>query len=213
MHAVGRCSCATLASTGRTHRAIHERTTPPPHHRGRSNSEKRREAAFPPIVPVDYRVSQSGSHDAFSGLLLVPCPLQQRDPDFLCPRQHLVGPRPHTAQSQCHQVIRYHLIVILRTHDLLLNSTETLATMIQQLLPETLEYLENTNTAHYGSEFTSWSKSQVYGLTETQCFLSFLSAVLERNSPKDDEALSYTSRLSSAFTESRASSAMMSSYR
>lgn len=105
VHAVSRCSCATLASTGRTHRAIHERTTPPLDHGGRSNSEKRREAAFPPIVPVDYRVSQSGSHDAFSGLLLVPCPLQQRDPNFLCPCQHLVGPRPHTAQSQRHQVI------------------------------------------------------------------------------------------------------------
>lgn len=91
--------------------------------------------------------------------------------------------------------------------------------MIRELLPETLEYLENVATKHHGAEYTMWSRSQVHGLTETQCFLSLLSAVLERNSPKDDSGLSYTasgshsSRGNSTTSDSRASSTVMKSYR
>jgi len=97
-------------------------------------------------------------------------------------------------------------------------STETLATMIKQLLPDTLEYLHNLNTEHLGALYTSHLQSRVSGITETRCFLNFLSAVLERNSPKVDSSLTYTgtasrsSRVSSQMTESRASSAMLHSY-
>ena len=99
-------------------------------------------------------------------------------------------------------------------------STETLASMIKQVLPETLEYLQETNTKHLGAVYTEWSQSQVYGLTETRCFLNLLSAVLERNAPKVETALTYTgtasqlqsrpgsSRLSEV--QSRASSVMWS---
>ena len=90
--------------------------------------------------------------------------------------------------------------------------------MIRQLLPETLEYLEQTNLKHYGAEYRAWSRSQVYGMVETQTLLNLLSAVLERNSPKRDTESSYTgmssrysgSRASSSMTESRATSAMTS---
>lgn len=87
--------------------------------------------------------------------------------------------------------------------------------MIRQLLPETLEYLAQTNTKHCGETYAMWSRSQVYSLTETQCFLNLLSAVLERNSPKEEVGLScrgtgsYSSRGSSVMSESRASSVMM----
>ena len=89
--------------------------------------------------------------------------------------------------------------------------------MIRQLLPETLEYLENVATKHHGAEYTMWSRSQVHGLTETQCFLSLLSAVLEKNSPKDDSSQSYTasgshSSRGSNTSDSRAGS-VMKSYR
>ena len=86
--------------------------------------------------------------------------------------------------------------------------------MIHQLLPETLEYLEGVNTQQHGAEYMAWSKSQVYGLSETHTFLSLLSAILERNSPKEDSGLSNTgmssrsSRTTSAMSESRASSVM-----
>ena len=95
-------------------------------------------------------------------------------------------------------------------------SAETLAVMIRQLLPETLKYLHEVNTESSREEYTLWSRSQVRGLTETQCFLGLLSAVLERNSPKDavvgmssrSTACSHSSRASSTM-ESRASSAML----
>lgn len=90
--------------------------------------------------------------------------------------------------------------------------------MIKQLLPDTLEYLHNLNTEHLGALYTSHLQSRVSGIAETRCFLNFLSAVLERNSPKVDSSLTYTgtasrsSRVSSQMTESRASSAMLHSY-
>ena len=90
--------------------------------------------------------------------------------------------------------------------------------MIKQLLPDTLVYLHEINTKCLGTTYTQWASSQVYGMTETQCFLNFLSAVLERNSPKVESSVTHTglgsrsSRLSSRM-ESRASSAMLTSYR
>ena len=89
--------------------------------------------------------------------------------------------------------------------------------MIRQLLPETLDYLARANTEHSKETYTVWSRSQVFGLTETQCFLGLLSAVLERNAPKEDWSSSqrgtgsYGSRGSSVMSvaESRAGSAMM----
>ena len=81
------------------------------------------------------------------------------------------------------------------------HSTETLAIMINQLLPETLTYLTAINSQHYGADYKMWRSSQVYGLIETQCFLRFLSAVLERNAPKEEMAAwsrSNTSRSSRA---------------
>lgn len=92
--------------------------------------------------------------------------------------------------------------------------------MIKQLLPETLQYLHETNTRSVGALYLTWVDSQVYGVTETRCFVNLLSAVLERNAPKVDSSLAYTgtasisSRLSSSrLTESRASSAVLSAYR
>ena len=100
------------------------------------------------------------------------------------------------------------------------SSTETLATMIKQLLPETLNYLHETNSRCLGALYSTWVDSQVYGATETRCFVNLLSAVLERNAPKIDSAFTHTgtasisSRLSSSrLIDSRASSAMLSTYR
>ena len=98
-------------------------------------------------------------------------------------------------------------------------STETLATMIKQLLPETLNHLHETNTRYLGALYSTWVDSQVYGVTETRCFTNLLSAVLERNAPKVDSAFTHTgtasisSRLSGSRIDSRASSAMLSTYR
>ena len=96
-------------------------------------------------------------------------------------------------------------------------STETLASMIKQLLPETLNYLQETNTRCLGALYSTWVDSQVYGVTETRCFINLLSAVLERNAPKIDSAFIHTgtaSRLSgSRLIDSRASSAVLSTYR
>lgn len=99
-------------------------------------------------------------------------------------------------------------------------STETLAKMIKQLLPETLEFLQEINTKCSSTPYSLWSNSQTYGMTETQCFLNLLSAVLERNAPKVESSVTHTgmtsrsSRMSSSrLTESRASSAMLTSYR
>ena len=97
-------------------------------------------------------------------------------------------------------------------------STETLASMIKQLLPDTLEYLQNLNTKHSGPLYISHLQNRVFGITETRCFLNFLSAVLERNSPKVDSSLTYagtasrSSRVSSQMSVSRSSSAMFHSY-
>lgn len=92
--------------------------------------------------------------------------------------------------------------------------------MIKQLLPDTLQYLHETNTRCISALYSTWVDNQVYGLTETNCFVNLLSAVLERNAPKVDSTLTYTgtgsisSRLSSSqLTESRASSAVLSAYR
>jgi len=111
-------------------------------------------------------------------------------------------------------MLRYSIILYL----LRACSVETLAVMIRQLLPETLEYLERVNTQHCGEEYTMWCKSQVHGLTETQCFLRLLSAVLERSFPKEDTSGmstgrgSYSSRgsISTLMSESRTSSALLS---
>lgn len=98
-------------------------------------------------------------------------------------------------------------------------STETLASMIKQLLPDTLEYLQNLNTKQSGPLYTSHLQNRVFGITETRCFFNFLSAVLERNSPKVDSlSLTYagtasrSSRVSSQMSVSRSSSAMFHSY-
>ncbi len=97
-------------------------------------------------------------------------------------------------------------------------STETLANIIKQLLPETLEYLYKTNTKCLGTSYSLWASSQTYGTTETQSFLNFLSAVLERNSPKVESSVTHTGMASrsshmSSRMESRASSALLTSYR
>lgn len=102
-----------------------------------------------------------------------------------------------------------------------MHSTETLATMIKQLLPETLNYLHETNTRCLGALYSTWVDSQVYGVTETRCFVNLLSAVLERNAPKIDSAFTHTGTASmlssrhssSRLIDSRASSAMLSTYR
>ena len=98
---------------------------------------------------------------------------------------------------------------------LMMCSTETLSVMIRQLLPETLKFLADVNTKTSGAEYTSWSKSQTYGFSETQCFLNLLSAVLERNAPKIDSSSTYAGSSSygsrgSSRMSSRASSAMTS---
>ena len=92
--------------------------------------------------------------------------------------------------------------------------------MIRQLLPDTLAYLHETNTRCLGALYSTWVDSQVYGVTETRCFTNLLSAVLERNAPKIDSAFTHTgtasigSRVStSRLIDSRASSAMLSTYR
>ena len=122
----------------------------------------------------------------------------------------------------CHSVsLTIHVIkfcAFLRVYlSSLSHSTETLATMIKQLLPETLQYLQETNTKCTGALYSSWADQQVYGMTETRCFLNLLSALLERNAPKVETALTHTgtgSRLSSGrWSESRASSAVLSTYR
>ncbi len=108
--------------------------------------------------------------------------------------------------------------VVYAAHALLLFSTETLANIIKQLLPETLDYLYKTNTKSPGTSYSLWASSQTYGLSETQSFLNLLSAVLERNSPKVESSVTHTgmasrsSRMSSKM-ESRASSALLTSYR
>ncbi len=107
--------------------------------------------------------------------------------------------------------------MIIYTLCIFLCSTETLSVMIRQLLPETLEFLANVNTKHSGAEYTSWSKSQAYGFSETQCFLNLLSAVLEKNAPKIESSSSYAGTSSfgsrgSSRMSSRASS-VMTSYR
>ena len=101
------------------------------------------------------------------------------------------------------------------------SSTETLGSMISQLLPDSLDYLQETSTKLRGPCHSSQPQSRVYGVAETQCFLRLLSAVLERNSPKADASVyggttaSRCSGLSSRASESRMShvgSALQSSY-
>ncbi len=93
-------------------------------------------------------------------------------------------------------------------------STETMANIIKQLLPETLEYLHKTNTKCLGTSYSLWASSQTYGLIETQSFLNFLSAVLERNSPKIESSVTHTGMASrSSRLSSRASSAVLNSFR
>ena len=99
-------------------------------------------------------------------------------------------------------------------------STETLATMIKQLLPETLSFLHETNSRCLGALYSTSVEGRVYGLTETQCFVNLLSAVLERNAPKVDSTFTHTatvsgsSRISSSrLIDSRSSSALLSAYR
>ena len=82
--------------------------------------------------------------------------------------------------------------------------------MISQLLPDSLEYLLETNSKLKGHRYSTQLQSRVYGIAETQCFLNLLSAVMERNCPKVDSSVyggtaSRTSKLSSRASESRMS--------
>lgn len=97
-------------------------------------------------------------------------------------------------------------------------STETLGRIITQLLPEALDFIKATNTKHSGPSYSNQLQSQNFGMTETHCFLSFLSAVLERNAPKMESSVGYlgastASRISAgsshATIDSRASSALL----
>ncbi len=93
-------------------------------------------------------------------------------------------------------------------------SIETLGRMITQLLPDSLDFI---NTKHSGPVYVSHLPTHSFGISETHCFLSFLSAVLERNAPKVESSIGYLgastasqiSRTSSRVTtDSRASSAL-----
>ncbi len=97
-------------------------------------------------------------------------------------------------------------------------STETLGTMITHLLPDTLDFITMTNTKHSGPDYLNQLQVHNSAVSKTRCFLSFLSAVLERNAPKMDSSTGYLgastasriSRTSSHLTtDSRASSALL----